>query len=276
MPGRQAELLAGLHQAEHAVTRLPTVATDRAAGDLSLDDKSAQISFRCIGMERGFRPLQNPQQLRLAAAQPKQQFVEVAIAGAQRKDPIEPSLKAPGGTGIRSLPIGLQSLVKVPYKLAQGFGVFHLAGRRRHQFVQQPLGVDPAQRMGADAELSGIIGDNHRIADQTMMADGAPDDGLGKRADYFLVEDVDPIGGQILEKRNLIGKPPRFTCLQMRQKGGVHLTVFQKGEGGIVENIVLIVAAQQGQKVQPRLRRRRAEGSEISPPICVVWKLRLA
>nr|WP_165430567.1 hypothetical protein [Rhizobium leguminosarum] len=31
VPERQAELLAGLHQAEHAVTRLPTVATDRAA-----------------------------------------------------------------------------------------------------------------------------------------------------------------------------------------------------------------------------------------------------
>ncbi len=50
-----------------------------------------------------------------------------------------------------------------------------------------------------------------------------------------------------IEKRNLIGKPPRFT----------------KGQGGIVENIVLIVAAQQGQKVQPRLRRRRAEGGEL-------------
>jgi hypothetical protein len=31
--------------------------------------------------------------------------------------------------------------------------------------VQQPLGVDPAQRMGADAELSGIVGYDHRIAD---------------------------------------------------------------------------------------------------------------
>jgi hypothetical protein len=209
----KAELLAGLHQAEHAVTRLPTVATDRAAGNLSLDDKSAQISFRGIGMERGFRPLQNPQQFGLAATQSKQQFVEVAITGAQRKDPIEPGLKAPGCTGIRSSPIGFQSPVKVPDKLAQGFDVFHLAGRRRHQLVQQTLGVDPAQRMGADAELSGIVGYDHRIADQTVMADGAPDAGLGKRADYVLVEDVDTIGGQILEKRNLIGKPPRWRRL---------------------------------------------------------------
>ncbi len=46
------------------------------------------------------------------------------------------------------------------------------------------------------------------------------------------------------------------------QTAGVYPTVFQKGEGGIVESVVL-VAAQQGQKVQPRLRRRRAKGGEM-------------
>lgn len=101
VPERQAELLAGLHQSEHAVTRLPTVATDRAAGNLSLDDKSAQIPFLRIGMERGFRPLENPQQFCLAASQSKQQFVEVAITDAQRENPIEPGLNAPGCTRIR-------------------------------------------------------------------------------------------------------------------------------------------------------------------------------
>ena len=81
VPERQAELLAGFHQAEHAVARLPTIATDRATGDLPLDDKAAQISLRRIGMKWGFRPLQHPQQFRLAALQPNQQFVEIAIAG---------------------------------------------------------------------------------------------------------------------------------------------------------------------------------------------------
>lgn len=205
VPERQAELLGGLHQPEHAVTRLPAVATDRAAGNFSLDDKAAQISFRRIGMERGFRPLHNPQQFGLAAAQPKQQFVEVAITGAQRENPIEPGLNAPSCTGIRSSLKGFQGRVIAPDEIPQSFDMPYLAGCRRHQLVQQPLGVDAAQRMGADAELSGIVGHNHRIADQAMMADGAPDACLGKRADYFLVEDVDAIGGQVLEKRNLIG-----------------------------------------------------------------------
>ncbi len=207
-------------QAEHAVARLPTVATDRAAGSLSLDHKSAQISFRRIVMEQGFRPLQNSQQFGLAATQSKQQFVEVAITGAQRENPIEPGLKAPGCTRIRSSLIGFQGLVKVPDEIPQGFDMPYLAGCRRHQFVQQPFGVDPAQRMGADAELSGIVGDNHRIADQTMMADGAPDAGLGKRADYFFVEDVDTIGGQILEKRNLMANRRGWRVFNRARRAG--------------------------------------------------------
>uniref|UniRef100_UPI00056D8D3F hypothetical protein n=1 Tax=Rhizobium sp. PDO1-076 TaxID=1125979 RepID=UPI00056D8D3F len=120
--------------------------------------------------------------------------------------------------------------------------------------------------MGADPELARIVGDDHRIADQTMMADGAPDAGLGKRPDYVPVENVDTIFSQIREKRDLIGKPPRFSRVQLRQKGRIHLPVFQECEGGIVENIVLIVAAQQSQKVQPRLRRRRAKDSEMLAP----------
>lgn len=37
--------------------------------------------------------------------------------------------------------------------------------------------------MGANPELPGIVGHDHCIADQTMMADGTPDAGLGKWAD---------------------------------------------------------------------------------------------
>ncbi len=42
MPERQAELLAGIHQAKHAVARLPAVTTDCASRDLPLDDKAAR------------------------------------------------------------------------------------------------------------------------------------------------------------------------------------------------------------------------------------------
>lgn len=115
--------------------------------------------------------------------------------------------------------------------------MFYLARRRRHQLVQQPFCMDPTQRMGADAKLAGIVGDNHRLADQTMMADGTPDAGLGKWADDVPVKNVDAMFGQIREKRNLIGKAPRFSRLEPCQKGRVYLPILQKGEGGIVEDV---------------------------------------
>lgn len=262
-PERQAELLAGLRKAQHAVARQPPVATDRPSGNLPLDDKATQIAFRRIGVERDLGPLQNPQQFRLAAPQPKQQFVEIAIAGADGENPIEPDLKTVSCTLAWTSLIVFQLLVKKPDQLAQGFDMFYLARRRRHQLVQQTLCVDPTQRMGADPELSGIVGDDHCLSDQTMMADGTPDAGFGKWADDVLVKDVDAMFCQMLKKRNLIGEPLRFLPLQRRQKNRIHLPVFEKSEGGIVEDIILIVAAQQGQKVQSRLRGRRAKGGEM-------------
>ncbi len=120
-----------------------------------------------------------------------------------------------------------------------------------------------AQRVGADPKLPGIVGDDDGVADQPMMADGTPDAGLGERPERLRVEDVDAMFGEMLEKRDLIGKPLRFVGVQPGSKGRVDLPVFQQRKSGIVEDIVLIVAAQKGQKVQSRLRRRCAKGGEM-------------
>lgn len=141
MPKRQAELLAGLHQPEHAVTRQPAVATDGAPGNLSLDDKAAQISFRRIGMQRRFRSLQNAQQFCLAAPQSGKEFVEVAIPGSNGENSIEPDLKALGCPSTRTSRKIFQSLVEEPDEFAQGLDMLHLVGRCRHQLVQQPFGM---------------------------------------------------------------------------------------------------------------------------------------
>lgn len=85
VPERQAELLAGLRKAQHAVARLASVSADGAPGNLPLDDKAAQIALRRIGVKRDLWPFQHPEQLGLASPQPKQQFVEIAIAGADGK-----------------------------------------------------------------------------------------------------------------------------------------------------------------------------------------------
>ena len=67
----------------------------------------------------------------------------------------------------------------------------------------------------------------------------------------------------MLEKGDLIGKMLRLRRSQSRHKGRIHLSIFQEGKGSVVEDIVLIIAAQQGEEVQPRFRRRRAKGAEM-------------
>src|SRR3546814_110255 len=96
-----------------------------------------------------------------------------------------------------------------------------------------------------------------------MMADGAPYAGLRKWPKRLRVEDVDTMFGEMPEEGHLIGKPQRFMGVQPGSKGRIDLSVFQQRESGVVENIVLIVAAQQGEEVQPRLRGRRAKGCEM-------------
>ncbi|MNT48673.1 hypothetical protein D3C72_1854670 [compost metagenome] len=49
-------------------------------------------------MQRRFRSLQNAQQFSLAAFQPSQQIIEVAVAGTDGEYPIEPDLESSGGT----------------------------------------------------------------------------------------------------------------------------------------------------------------------------------
>ena len=123
--------------------------------------------------------------------------------------------------------------------------------------------MHPTQRVGTNSKLPGIVGDDHRVSDQAMMADGAPYAGLCERPKRLRVEDVDAMFGEMLEEWHPIGKPQRFMGVQPGSTGRVDLPVFHQRKSGSVENIVLVVAAQQGEEVQPRLRGRRAKGSEM-------------
>ena len=47
------------------------------------------------------------------------------------------------------------------------------------ELVHQPLGMDPAQRMPTDDELTGIVADDDGIAQEAMRLDAAPQRALG-------------------------------------------------------------------------------------------------
>ncbi len=96
MVEREPELLAGLHQTEHDVSRDPAVAAHRAAGDFSFRDEGPQVIFRCVGVQRDAGMLEHLQQLVLPSMQPLKQLVECLITGAQGEDPVEPSSEGRG------------------------------------------------------------------------------------------------------------------------------------------------------------------------------------
>ena len=64
-----------------------------------------------------------------------------------------------------------------------------------HELLQKPFCVHPAQRMIAHAELTGIVGYDHGVAQETVMSNGAPDTGLCQAANDLFVEDVDALAG---------------------------------------------------------------------------------
>ena len=47
------------------------------------------------------------------------------------------------------------------------------------ELVDQPLGMDPAQGVAADLELAGIVADDHRVAEQAVRLDAAPQRAFG-------------------------------------------------------------------------------------------------
>src|SRR5277367_6111279 len=90
VPDRDAELVAGLGEAQKCVA---TIATDIApcpGTDLPPRDIATDIVLRAVGVERYFRPVQHHQQLRLVGMQPRQQAVQCDEAGAAEEDAVEP------------------------------------------------------------------------------------------------------------------------------------------------------------------------------------------
>ncbi|WP_255571642.1 hypothetical protein [Ensifer sp. ENS12] len=155
-----------------------------------------------------------------------------------------------GGQAGRGLsPDALQRPVELPHEISHRLDLAGLPRRCRHQFLQQPLRVDPTQGMVADPELGRIVRDDHGVAEKTMMANGSPDAGFREHTDRLPVENVDTLAGQIFEERHLVAKASWFVATEFGRKRRIGATVVQIVEGGVVEDIVLIAASEQRQEV---------------------------
>jgi len=56
-----------------------------------------------------------------------------------------------------------------------------MKGGERVEPMHQPFGMHPAQRVLSDVELTGIIGDNHRLAQEAVVRHATPQRAFGLR-----------------------------------------------------------------------------------------------
>lgn len=81
---RQAELAAGLHQAEESFAAVAAGVRAGGGGDLAVGDPAADVVLRAVGVERDFRPIEDSEQLGPVGMQPAAQSVEACWRYALR------------------------------------------------------------------------------------------------------------------------------------------------------------------------------------------------
>ena len=136
----------------------------------------------------------------------------------------------------------------------------------RDQIVHQPLGVHPAQRVAADAELTGIVRDDHRAIEKAMLADTAPERPFG--GDLGRIgSDLEPVEAEGCEMGApgwLVGEVLDLVHREPVDHRAGQSVLAHVGEGVGVDEVVLVAGAQGRQEVTTALGEAgREEGEAI-------------
>jgi len=138
-------------------------------------------------------------------------------------------------------------------------------GLNTAKFVNQALGMDPAQAVLADVELTGIIADNHGVGQKAMRLDAAPQRPLGgdqhrigidpKRRDAELFKVCVP--------SLLIGEVAVGVFGQASEHMGGQRAFTHVGQRRSINDVIAVTGAQQIEEVEPALRGRGPEPGEV-------------
>ena len=80
IPDRDAELIAGLCEAQKSITAIAADIASCSRADLPARDLTADVVLRSVGVERDFRPVEDEEQLRLVGVEAGEQAIELAQA----------------------------------------------------------------------------------------------------------------------------------------------------------------------------------------------------
>jgi hypothetical protein len=126
--------------------------------------------------------------------------------------------------------------------------------------MHQPFRMYPAQGMPADGELSGIIAQQHGIAQEAMRVDAAPLSPLGDDLHRVLDDCQTSPWGQDNAKpvqmrlpRRLISETSLARFGQTGDQGRGQSATAQVGKRRLIQHVVGMPGTQQIQEIQPAL-----------------------
>src|SRR5580700_554060 len=129
-------------------------------------DVAADVILRSVGVQRDLGSVEHHQQLGFVGVEPCEQTIEGDKAGLALEDAFEPCPQ--GGLALfgGSAAIGLEIAVELPDQLADGGLSGAVLVGESVELVNQALGMDPAQAVLADVELTGVIADDHGVGQE--------------------------------------------------------------------------------------------------------------
>src|SRR5260370_32980710 len=115
--------------------------------------------------------------------EPCKQPVEGDESGLAREDAVEQGTHGSLALPARVLAVDFEVAIERPDELTNaGLGLALLIGKGI-KLVNETLGMNPAQAMLADSELTSIVTDDHRVGQKAMRLDAAPQGSLGGNHD---------------------------------------------------------------------------------------------
>jgi hypothetical protein len=170
IPEFEAVLGAGLEEREKGVATVAACIAAGSTADAAFGDLAADVVFGAVGVERNVGSFEHPQQFAFVGAQAPQEAVESAIE-ARRQGRLArwgwvtaPSFE----TAVEQPDQGANAALRGALSVGEGI-----------EFVDKTFGMDPAQAMLTDVELTGVVADDHGVGEQTMRLDSAPQSALG-------------------------------------------------------------------------------------------------
>src|SRR5436309_5723212 len=115
--------------------------------------------------------------------EPCKQTVEGDESGLAREDAVKARPQDSLALPARILAIGFEVAIERPDQSTNaGLGLALLIGKGI-ELVNETFGMNPAQAMLANIELTGVVTDNHRVGQKAMRLDAAPQRSLGGNHD---------------------------------------------------------------------------------------------